>query len=386
MPRQIYLDYNSTTPVDPIILQSMSKYFTHDYGNASSITHSFGKNAKRSYNEAKKVIADGLNCESDEIIITSGATESINLAIKGIVESSNVLNKNILTLRTEHKAVLDTCHYVKRFGVEVEYLDVDEDGYVDIEELNSAISKNTILVIILHGNNEIGTINPIEQIGLICKDKQVPLFVDAAQTFGKLPIDVKSGSISMLAGSAHKIYGPKGVGFLYKDKSIRLEPLIHGGGQEIGLRSGTINVSGVVGLAEAFKLIQHQRDIETKKINEMTTLFIDCLENYGIIFTLNGPKKNRLVGNLNLSLNNVDAAWLTTMLPNIAVARGSACTSETIQPSHVLRAIGLSDDKADCAIRVSFGRFTTKDEVIEAAKAISLKAKEYLSKRESIAI
>jgi cysteine desulfurase len=190
----------------------------------------------------------------------------------------------------------------------------------------------------------------------------------------------------MLAGSAHKIYGPKGVGFLYKDKSIRLEPLIHGGGQEIGLRSGTINVSGVVGLAEAFKLIQHQRDIETKKINEMTTLFIDCLENYGIIFTLNGPKKNRLVGNLNLSLHNVDAAWLTTMLPNIAVARGSACTSETIQPSHVLRAIGLSDDKADCAIRVSFGRFTTKDEVIEAAKVISLKAQEYLSKRESIAI
>ena len=383
---QIYLDYNSTTPVDPQVLEKMIPFFNKHHGNASSVTHEIGKEAKKSFQNAKSIIARGLNCTPDEIIITSGATESLNLAIKGLVYSSGSSNKHILTLKTEHKAVIDTCDYVQRMGVAVDYLDVDKEGFVDLNQLKAAINENTILVAILHGNNEIGTINPIEKIGSICQDKNVPLLVDAAQTFGKLPIDVRSSSIAMLAGSAHKIYGPKGVGFLYKHRSVRIEPLIHGGGHEMGLRSGTINVPGVIGLAEAFKLIHDKREDETKRINRITDQFIGYLNDSGIDFTINGPRENRLVGNLNISIKNTDADWLTTMLPNVAIARGSACTSETLQPSHVLRAIGISDDDANSAIRISFGRFTTEDEVADAAKAIAEKSKEYIAKRESLAI
>jgi len=308
------------------------------------------------------------------------------MAIKGIVFASNLKAKHIVTLKTEHKAVLDTCEYVRKLGVEIDYLDVDNEGYIDIGSLESHIKDHTILVAVLHGNNEIGTINPVDEIGQICQKKGVPLLVDAAQTFGKIPISLKSNSISMLAGSAHKIYGPKGVGFLYKHRSVRLDPLIHGGGHEMGLRSGTLNVPGIVGLGAAYQLICEKRDEENNKLKMLTGLMLDILTSSDLEFFLNGPTKGRLPGNLNICLKDVDADWLTTMLPNIAMARGSACTSETIQPSHVLRAIGISDQDADSSLRISIGRFTSEDEIRSATNEIIEKSKSYISKRELLAI
>ena len=383
---RIYLDYNSTTPVDPKVLNKMNPFFNQFPGNASSNTHSYGKEAKNQIENAKHIIARGINCYPDEIIFTSGATESLNLAIKGLVYASDQEDRHIVTLKTEHKAVLDTCEYIKKLGVDVDLLDVDSDGYVDLDLLKDSIKDSTILVVVLHGNNEIGTIHPINQIGEVCKSKNIPFLVDAAQTFGKMKIDVQESSISMLAGSAHKIYGPKGVGFLYKHRRVRLDPLLHGGGHEMGFRSGTLNVPGIVGIASAYQIMEESREIESKHIMRMSKLFLDRLSKKNIDYTLNGPKENRLVGNVNISVHKVDADWLTTMLANIAMARGSACTSETLQPSHVLRAIGVSDENANSAVRISFGRFTTEEEVVFAANALSEKAKNYLSKKASLAI
>lgn len=386
MSDRIYLDYNATTPIDPQIEEIISPLYSTDFGNAASSTHKYGQDAKKLVERSRMQLASGLGCELNEIIFTSGATESINMAIKGIVSASAKNKKHIITTKTEHKAVLDSCEYVEKSGVDINYLPVDRGGYVSINDFKNAIREDTILVIILHGNNEIGTIQPIMDIGQICAENNIPMLVDAAQTFGKLPISVKNSGISMLAGSAHKIYGPKGSGFLYKRGDIRIDPLIHGGGHERGLRSGTHNVAGIVGLAMSYRLMLNNQEDEKTKLNNHADDFIKELENANLEYLINGPKKGRLPGNLNICLKGIDADWLTTMISNIAVARGSACTSETIQPSHILRAIGVSDEDANSSIRVSFGRFTTKEEVKTAAETIIKQSKIYLSKRESLAI
>ena len=367
----IYLDNNSTTPIDPKVLAVIDAVSIADYGNAASNTHDIGKNAKSIIEKSRRTIANGLGCAADEIIFTSGATESLNLAIKGLsFIGSNKKKKHIITTNAEHKAVLDSCEWLEKNSVEIEYLAVDKNGFVSKHDIRNSIKDYTILVSVIHGNNEIGTINDIEGIGKICNDKNVPFLVDAAQTFGKIPIDVNKDAISMLAGSGHKIYGPKGVGFLYKKKDLMIDPIIHGGGHEFGLRSGTANVSGIAGLAVAFKVMLDNQDEEKEKLYNFTKKFIAEIERSGLEFFMNGPESNRLPGNINICLKGVDADWLCTMLNNVAIARGSACTSETIQPSHVLRSIGLKDDDANSSIRVSFGRFNTIEDVNVAVSKI----------------
>ena len=386
MSDRIYLDYNATTPIDPKIEEIISPLYSISFGNAASSTHHYGQDAKKLVERARLQVASGLGCELDEIIFTSGATESINMAIKGIV-SARPNNKNhIITTKTEHKAVLDSCEFVRSSGVDIDYLPVDKSGYVSMIDLQDAIRSDTMLVIILHGNNEIGTVQPIMDIGQICLDNNIPMLVDAAQTFGKLPINVKDSGIAMLAGSSHKIYGPKGSGFLYKRGDIHIDPLIHGGGHEMGLRSGTHNVAGIVGLAVAYRLMLTDQEKEKKKLDNHVQDFINELQKSKLKYYINGPTEGRLPGNLNICLKGIDADWLTSMTPNIAVARGSACTSETIQPSHVLRAIGLSDEDANSSIRISFGRFTTKEEIKKASNILIEKSKMYLTKKESLAI
>ena len=381
----IYLDYNSTTPIDPIVYNKMEYFFDSNYGNPSSL-HWMGVSSKKAVNKSRALIANGLGCDSNEIIFTSGATESINMAIKGIVASSNKTKKHIITFQTEHKAVLDTCDYLENNDVEVEYLTVDENGFINTNDIIDKIKKETILVTVLHGNNEIGTVQPIKIIGEICQNANVPLFVDAAQTFGKIPINVNEMGIAMMAASSHKIYGPKGIGFLYKTNKILIDPLIHGGGHEHGLRSGTLNVSGIVGLGEAFNRINELRERENEKMNTQINSLLESFNIAGLDYLINGPENNRIPGNINICLKGVDADWLTTMLPDIAIARGSACTSETLQPSHVLRAIGLSDEDADSSIRISLGRFTTDEEISIASNKIINKVLQYLKRKETLAI
>ena len=383
--KSIYLDYNSTTPIDPIVYNKMEYYFDSNYGNPSSL-HWMGVSSKKAVNKSRSLIANGLGCRSNEIIFTSGATESINMAIKGIVSNSNKTKKHIITFQTEHKAVLDTCNYLENNDVDVEYLPVDQDGFINTNEIKEKIKKETILVAVLHGDNEIGTVQQVKKIGEICQNANVPLFVDAAQTFGKIPINVSEMSIDMLAASAHKIYGPKGTGFLYKSNKLLIDPLIHGGGHEHGLRSGTLNVSGIVGLGEAFKRIIELRENENKTMNAQINFILKSFDVAGLDYLINGPNEDRIPGNINICLKGIDADWLTTMLPDIAIARGSACTSETLQPSHVLRAIGLSDKDANSSIRISLGRFTTDEEISIASNKIINKVIQYFKRKESLAI
>ena len=382
----VYLDYNSTTPIDPQVSKFIEPLYFTTFGNAASITHKFGKDAKKLVDHSRAQIANGLNVRSDEIIFTSGATEAINMAIKGVVSASKQETKHIITVKTEHKAVLDTCDYLKELGAEIDFIATDSSGHIALDDLQSAIRADTVLVIIMHGNNEIGTMHPIDEIGKLCKQHDILVLVDAAQTFGKVPIDLKNSGVALLAGSGHKIYGPKGIGFLYKDRSVRMDPLIHGGGHEMGLRSGTHNVAGIVGLATAYQLMLNNQAEEIRMLDNYKKLFLQELKKSDIAFSINGCMKKRIPGNLNICFKKIDADWLTTMLPDIAIARGSACTSETIQPSHVLRAIGLSDEDAYGSVRISFGRFTTSSEVKKAAELIVKQVKVFQSKKEVLAI
>ena len=386
MPEHIYLDYNATTPLDPKISELIRPLYSNEFGNAASSSHQFGRDARKLVERSRNQIAEGIGCNANEIIFTSGATEALNMAIKGIIFASKNEINHIITLRTEHKAVLDSCDYVAKSGVEIDYLSVDEQGHVSISEISSLIRPETVLVIVMHGNNEIGTLQPISEIGQLCSEQGVPLLVDAAQTLGKIPINVKKSNISMMVGSAHKIYGPKGSGFLFKKSQVRIDPLIHGGGHEMGLRSGTHNVPGIVGLAISFSIMQENQSKENNNHKDHVKFFLEKLNYSGLEFLINGPLKNRLPGNLNVCLKGVNADWLTTVIPNISIARGSACSSETIQPSHVLRSIGLSDEDANSSIRVSFGRFTIEKEVAKAANMIIEQSKIFLAKKEAMAI
>ena len=369
----IYLDYNATTPVDPRVLEAMLPYFQSEFGNAASRSHSFGWRAEEAVENARAQVAAAIGASGKDIVWTSGATESNNIAIKGIAAMYRDKGNHIITQPTEHKAVLDPCHYLEQHGHQVTFLPLDKFGMVNPEDVRKAITDQTILVSIMHGNNEIGTIQPIQEIGAICKERGVLFHVDACQTFAKLPIDVEEMGIDLLSASGHKIYGPKGVGALYvrrKNPRVRCEPVLHGGGHERGMRSGTLNVPGIVGMGKAAELcVQHQAG-EIERVTALRTRMIDGLFNrLGDIY-LNGHPTRRIPNNINISFLYVEGESMMMGINDIAVSSGSACTSASLEPSYVLKALGVGDDLAHSSIRFSLGRFTTEEEVDYAVERV----------------
>jgi cysteine desulfurase len=389
----IYLDYNSTTPVDPRVLEAMLPYFTGKFGNASSKTHSFGWVAEAAVEQARERVSKLINATSHEIIFTSGATEAINLAIKGAWEMySAVLSpsggnlgtkvgseargggrNHIVTVSTEHKAVLDTCRYLETKGAKVTYLPVNREGLIDLNQLIDSITQSTILVCVMYANNETGVIQPMSDIARIVHEKKCILMSDATQAIGKIKVDVESDGIDLLCMSAHKIYGPKGVGALYvrrKGPRVTLSPLFHGGGHERGLRSGTLNVPGIVGLGKACEIAEKEMWDDAQRISQLRTVLERKLTDLGRIF-VNGSIKNRLPNVTNLSFQGMKADSMIVKLPELAVSTGSACTSAVAEPSHVLKAMGLSDEMAYSSIRFSLGKFTTKEEIEQASDKVT---------------
>lgn len=365
----IYLDYQATTPTDPEVFKAMSPYFSDKFFTQSSSQP--GKDVNQEIESCRYILSQAINARPNEILFTSGATESINNAIKGLFEHDN--KGHIVTVKTEHSAVLNTCRYLEKKGIAVTYLNVEENGLVNLQKLEEAITEHTKLVAVMQVNNEIGVIQPIEEIGKICALKKVPFLVDAAQSFGKMHIDVLQSNISMLAISGHKIYGPKGIGALYVNNSVKNEisPLLHGGGQEYGLRSGTLNIAGIVGLAKATEIAVEKMPTEQVKILSLRNLLLNLIQKEVNDVAVNGDMHNRIAGNLNLSFQNVSGDVLLNRLEKVILSRGSACNALKNQGSHVLNAIGLSDDLSDSAIRISIGRYTTEEEIVLAAETIS---------------
>jgi cysteine desulfurase len=362
----VYLDNNATTPVDARVLEAMLPYFTKYFGNAASRTHAYGWQAEEAVEQAREQVAALIGAEPKEIIFTSGATESDNLALKGVFEAYSSKGSHIITVATEHKAVLDTCKHIEKLGGEITYLPVNANGLIDLNELEAAIKSTTILIAVMYANNELGVIQPIKEIGAIAKKHSVLFFCDAAQAVGKVPVNVQDDGIDILAISAHKIYGPKGVGALYvrrKNPRVKLIAQMDGGGHEKGMRSGTLNVPAIVGLGKACELCRTDMAIDTPRI----TTLRNKLEN--ALLTITGARRNgdavhRLPGSTNLSFPHAESEGLMTSLhKNIAVSSGSACTSASIEPSYVLKAIGLSDELAYSSIRFGIGRFTTEEEI-----------------------
>jgi len=371
---RIYLDNQSTTQVDPNVMKKMTIWFTKNFGNASSNTHAYGWEAQEAINIAREQIANQIGADSSEIIFTSGATESINIAIKGFLKDNLIENPHIITLKTEHSAVLDTFKSAEKNGVDVTYLDVLKNGLVDILEVEKAIKENTILISILHGNNEIGVIQPIKKIGEIAKKNKVIFHVDGAQTLGKIQINMQDLNIDMFSMSAHKLYGPKGVGALYirqKNPRVEISPIITGGMHERGIRPGTLPVPLIVGFGEAVKLSGKSLDNENQRIMKLRDKLISGLEQNMIKFFINGDMKNRLVGNLSLSFPHIKNKLLISRMRKISVSAGSACTSLSHMPSHVLKAIGHTDELAYSTIRVGIGRFNTFKDIDMAIKVIT---------------
>ncbi len=371
--KTIYLDYNATTPLDQRVLEKMIPYFTEKYGNTDSYNHFFGWESKEALESSRELIANFINANPNEIIFTSGATESINLGIKGFCQNNSSNKNHIISQVTEHKAVLNTLEQVKNFGWEITLLPVNEYGMIDYDELINSITPKTSLVVLMHANNEIGTIHDIKKIGQICKDNNLFFFTDVAQTYGKIDLDVNSMNIDLLSASAHKIYGPKGVGFLYarkKNKEINLFPLISGGGQEFGMRSGTTPVPLIVGLAEASKISLNQLLKEQKKIKSLRDNFLNQIIQHLPDTKINGSIEQRLNNNINLSFPKIDAEALLSKLNTIACSTGSACSSNLLESSYVLKSIGLDEELALSSIRVSFGRNNNNDNIIFAANEI----------------
>lgn len=362
----IYMDNNSTTRTDPRVVEAMLPYFTEEYGNAASRSHPFGWHAEKAVDDARDQIAKIIGATGKEIIFTSGATESTNLALKGVAAMYKKKGDHVVTQITEHKATIDTCKRLERDGVKVTYLPVDEFGRVTAEQVRNALTDKTILVSIMTANNEIGTVQPIADIGKVCKEKGVLFHTDAVQAVGKIPMDVQAMGIDLLSLSGHKIYGPKGIGALYvrkKDPRVRLEPIIDGGGHERGMRSGTLPVPLIVGLGRACEIARTEMAEEVARTfalrERLRTRIMDRLpETY-----LNGHPTERLPGNLNLSFAYVEGEGLMMGIKDVAVSSGSACTSASLEPSYVLRALGVGDELAHSSIRFGIGRFTTQDEV-----------------------
>ena len=379
MKKPIYLDYSATTPVDPRVAEKMMQCLTMDgiFGNPASRSHRFGWQAEEAVDIARNQIADLVNADPREVVITSGATESNSLAIKGAAHFYKKKGKHIITSKIEHKAVLDTCRQLEREGYEVTYLDPTPEGLITVEILEAAIREATIIVSIMHVNNEIGAINDIAALGELCRSKKVLFHVDAAQSAGKLPIDFSELKVDMLSVSAHKIYGPKGIGALYVQRKprIRLEAQMHGGGHERGMRSGTLATHQIVGMGEAFRIAKEEMQQDTDHAETLRKRFWAGIADIEEVY-LNGHAEQRIVSNLNVSFNFVEGESLMMALKDLAVSSGSACTSASLEPSYVLRALGLNDEMAHSSIRFSFGRFTTVEEVDYATSII----KENISK------
>ena len=362
----IYLDYAATTPVDPLVAEAMAKCLTLDgnFGNPASRSYRFGWMAEEAVDVARNQISDALNCDPREIVFTSGATESNNLAIKGVAEGYAEKGKHIITVATEHKAVLDTCEYLESQGFEVTYLNVQEDGLITLTDLENALREDTILVSVMHVNNELGVIQDIQAIGDICRGRDVLFHVDGAQSVGKIAMDLAELPIDLLSMSAHKMYGPKGMGALYvrRRPKIKLVSQIHGGGHERGMRSGTLATHQIVGMGEALSLAVSKMDDDNARILALRNSLWQGLQQLDDIY-LNGHATQRIAGILNVSFAGVDGESLMMGLNDIAVSSGSACTSASLEPSYVLKAIGRSNELAHAGIRFSVGRFTTQDDI-----------------------
>lgn len=367
MKKPIYMDYSATTPADPRVAEKMCKYLSYDdglYGNAASRSHAYGWDAEAAIDEARKNVADLINANPKEIVWTSGATESDNLAIKGIAHFYAKKGKHLITSMTEHKAVLDTCRQLEREGFEVTYLQPEDDGLIDLKKLQAAMRDDTILVSIMHVNNEIGVVQDIKTIGEMCRERGIMFHVDAAQSAGKVEIDLNELKVDMMSFSAHKIYGPKGIGALYvrRKPRARLEAQMHGGGHERGMRSGTLPTHQIVGMGEAFRIAKEEMVEENARIlalrERLWNGFSDMEEVY-----LNGDMDQRVPHNLNVSFNFVEGESLIMAIRDLAVSSGSACTSASLEPSYVLRALGRSDELAHSSIRFSIGRFSTEEEI-----------------------
>lgn len=374
----VYLDHNSTTPVDPRVLEAMLPYFSEKFGNAASKTHVYGWVAEAAVEQARERVAKMIGTTSQEIIFTSGATESINLALKGVFENYQNKGKHIVTISTEHKAVLDCCKYLETKGANITYLPVDREGLIDLDQLRNSITPSTLLVCVMYANNETGVIQPISEISKIVHEKGCFFMSDATQAVGKIQVNVESDSIDMLCFSSHKMYGPKGAGALFvrrKNPRVVLSPLIHGGGHERGLRSGTLNVPAIVGFGMACEIAAKEIWEDSQRTSQLRTMLEQSLLAIGNVF-VNGSMKNRLPNVSNLCFQDKKADELIAKLPDIAFSTGSACTSAIAEPSHVLKAMGLSDEMAYSSVRFSLGKFTTKEEIEIATKSIIEKIKE----------
>ena len=370
----IYLDNQATTPIDPAVLSAMLPYFREKFGNAASVHHAYGREGKEAVERSRRSLAESIRSQPRDIIFSSGATESINLAIKGVCNKYNSKGRHIITQQTEHKAVLDTCASIEKAGWSVTYLPVDSDGLVSPDSVLNAIEKDTVMVSIMHANNEIGTIQPVSDIGTICRKEKIFFMVDACQSFGKLDIDVDRMKIDLLAATAHKIYGPKGIGFLYarqKDPKVRLEMQMDGGGHERGFRSGTLPVPQIVGLGKAIELCLKTKDEESQRLKILRDLMLESIQEVHPDVILNGSLEQRLAHNLNLCFPGLEAESIIMKMKTIACSTGSACSSANLEPSHVIKAIGRDSEIAHSAIRFSLGRFTTKDEIHFAIQEIN---------------
>jgi cysteine desulfurase len=362
----IYFDYQATTPMDPRVLEAMMPFFTNQFGNAASRSHSFGWGAEEAVEKARAQIAGLIHASPKEIVFTSGSTEAINLAIKGVAEMYVAKGKHIVTSQVEHKAVLDTCKHLEKLGYEVTYLKPTKTGRITTEMVDEAMRPDTILVALMWANNEVGTLNPIREIGALCHAKNVLFFTDATQAVGKVPVDVEADHVDLLCLSGHKIYGPKGVGCLYvrrKNPRVRLVAQIDGGGHERGMRSGTLNVPGIVGLGSACEISATDMDKDTAHTRGLRDYFEERIFASLDHVHRNGDKDHRLPNNSNLSFNYVEGESMIMGIKDVAVSSGSACTSASLEPSHVLRAMGVGDELAHSSIRFGFGRFTSREEV-----------------------
>ena len=367
----IFMDNHSTTPMDPRVLEAMLPYFTQKFGNSASRNHQFGWEAEEAVENARKQIAKLINCDAKEIVFTSGATESDNLALKGVVEMYKEKGDHVITCSTEHRAVLDTCKSLEKRGIKITYLPVGKDGLVNPDEVRKAITDKTILISIMLANNEIGTIHPIAEIARIAKEKGILLHCDATQGVGKIPVDVETLKVDLMSFTAHKIYGPKGIGALYvrkKGPRVRLVPQIDGGGHERGMRSGTLPVPLVVGFGKACELCEQEMPTESKRISALRDRLQAQIMGSLDECYLNGHPTQRLPHNLNISFAYVEGEALLMGVKEIALSSGSACTSATLEPSYVLRALGVGSDLAHSSIRFGLGRFTTAEEVDYTAK------------------
>lgn len=374
MSKPIYLDYSATTPVDNRVAEKMCQYLTLEgnlFGNPASRSHVFGWDTEQAVEEARKQVAALVNCDPREIVWTSGATEADNLAIKGVAEFYAKKGKHIITCKTEHKAVLDVCRHLERFGYEITYLDPESSGRVDLGKLEAAIRPDTILVSIMHVNNEIGVIQDIAAIGEMTRSRGILFHVDAAQSAGKIPIDLGALKVDLMSFSAHKVYGPKGIGALYvrRKPRVRLEAQMHGGGHERGMRSGTLAPHQIVGMGEAFRIAGEEMASENERIRMLRDKLLKGVEDIEEVY-INGEMEHRVPHNLNISFNYVEGESLMMALRELAVSSGSACTSASLEPSYVLRAIGRPDELAHSSLRFSIGRYTTEEDIERAVGLI----------------